>query len=146
MRTHELAVFLREMSDVLMNLPDSEIASLPEALRNSSNSNVDDSFVDDSLNSGKGAKRAKITRAPVDDIFTTLVTLPKKEIVELVDQSSLDVSIRGKDSAKDAANKIKRHLTDHPESSQQVNAILKRRHPPRISEPLSKAMRTLLGN
>lgn len=141
MRTHELAVFLREMSDVLINLPDSEITSLPEVLQNSSTSNVDNSLI-----SGKGPKRVKTTSAPVDDIFTTLATLPKKEIVKLVDESSLDVSIRSKDSAKDAANKVKRHLTDYPESSQQVNAILKRRHPPRISEPLSKAMRTLLGN
>ena len=141
MRTHELAVFLREMSDVLMNLPHSEIASFPEVLRNSALSKVDDSLI-----SGKGTKRVGLTSAPVDDLFTTLATLPKKEIVKLVDQSSLDVSIRSKDSAKDAANKIKRHLTDYPESSQQINAILKRRHPPKISEPLSKAMRTLLGN
>lgn len=141
MRTHELAVFLRDLSDVLTHFPDTEITSLPEILKPTS-----DLREEISPASVKASPRAKKTSASIDGISKTLATLSKKEIVELVDESSLNVSIRSKDSAKDAANKIKRHLIKYPDSSKRVNIILKRKHPVAISEPLSKALGTLLGN
>ena len=141
MRTHELAVFLKDLSDVLTHLPDTEITSLPEILKTTSDLRgaIPPAPV-------KVQPRAKLTSASIDDITKTLATLSKREIVELVGESSLNISIRSKDSAKDVANKIKMHLIKYPDSSKRVNIILKRKHPVAISEPLSKALGTLLGN
>ena len=141
MRTHELASVLKGLSDVLNSMPDTEITSLPEMLKNSS-------IYQEPLVPNKGAERklsAKVT-ASINDVHATLTTLTKKDVVALIDEADIPVEIRSKDGAKDAARKVKTYLTTQPNATRKVKSIIRRRHSVTVSEPLSKALGILLGD
>ena len=139
MKTHELAAFLRELSAILSHLPDTELTSLPEMLRGSSVSQG-------TLVRVEETKRAPRSLTPSHNIYATLATLSKGEIVQLLNEAKLPIKIRSKDSAKDVAQKISTHLTRYPTSARKVRLALRKQRPALISEPLSKALGTLLGN
>lgn len=139
MKTHELATLLRELSVVLGHLPNTELTSLPEVLKTSSTYQGSAAPV-------RETKRIPRSHAPSDEIDRTLETLSKREIVELVSEANLSIEIRSKDSAKDAARKISAYLTKYPTSAKKVRLVLRNQRPALTSEPLSKALETLLGN
>ena len=141
MRTHELASVLRGISDVLSSMPDTEITSLSEMLKNSviySEVPAPPQIVE--------KKPSTRTNASIDDIHETLASLPKKEVVALIDEASIPIEVRTKDGAKDAARKVRNHLTAHPSATRKVKSIIRRRHSDTVSEPLSKALGILLGD
>ena len=139
MKTHELATFLRELSAILSYLPDTELTSLPEMLKSSPISQG-------ALVPAEGTKRMPRSHSPSDNIYETLVILSKGQIVQLLNEANVSVEIRSKDSAKDAARKIRTHMTRYPASARKVRQALRKQRPALISEPLSKALGTLLGN
>ena len=141
MRTHELASVLRGISDVLSSMPDTEIASLPEMLKNSSI--YQETPASPKTEAKKLSARAS---ASIDEVHERLTALTKKEVVALIGEADIPVEIRSKDSAKNAARKVKIHLLAHPKATRKVKSILIRKHPVRVSEPLSKALGILLGN
>ena len=139
MRTHELAAILRELSVALSHLPDTDLTSLPEILK-------DSSTYQGSLGPVEPTKRRPRRSATTEDIHGTLATLSKREILELLDKANVSVKVRTKDSAKEAARKISTHLTEYPTSAKKIRLALRKQHPTLISQPLSKALDTLLGN
>ena len=139
MKTHELAAFLRELSAVLSLLPDTELTSLPDMLKSSS-------IYQGTLVPAEETKRIQRNHAPSDNIYATLATLSKGEIVQLLSKANVSIDIRSKDSAKDAARKISTHLTRYPTLARRVRLVLRQQRPALVSEPLSKALETLLGN
>ena len=141
MKTHELAAFLRELSAVLSLLPDTELTALPDMLKSSS-------IYQGTLVPAEETKRIQRNHAPSDNIYATLATLSKGEIVQLLSKANVSIDIRSKDSAKDAARKISTHLTRYPTlaRSGQTCSVLRQQRPALVSEPLSKALETLLGN
>ena len=142
MRTHELASVLRSLSDVLSYLPDTEVTSLAEVLKGTTIGQED--LAPPKVEEQKQPS-AKINAA-IEEIHQTLTTLPKKKIVELISEADIPVQIRGKDSAKDTAGKVRNYLTTNPSSTRKVNSILIRKHSTVVSEPLSKALGILLGD
>ena len=142
MRTHELASILRGISDVLNHLPDTEVTSLSEVLKDTSISQETPAPPKAQEQKQPSAK----THATIEEIYQTLTTLPKRKIVELIDEADISVQIRGKDSAKDTARKVRSYLTAQPNSTRKVNSILIRKHSAVVSEPLSKALGILLGD
>ena len=141
MRTHELASVLRGLSDVLSHLPDTEISSLPEILK-------DSSIYRDSPAPPKIAEKkvSARTTAYIDDIHETLTNLPKKEVMALISEADIPIEVQGKDSSKYAARKVRNYLTTNPASTRKVKSILTRKHSTMVSEPLSKALGILLGD
>ena len=141
MRTHELASVLRSLSDVLSYMPDTEITSLPDMLKNSS-------ILESSAPLPQAGEKKLSARAAasIEDVHETLMTLTKKQVVALIDEADISVGIRSKDSAKDAARKVRNYLTTHPAETRKVKSIISRKHSVVVSEPLSKALGILLGD
>ena len=141
LKTHELASVLRGISDALNQMPDTEITSLPEMLKNASINQVPPS-----LPLVEKKKLSPRAAASIDEVHERLMALTKKEIVALIGEADIPVEIRSKDAAKDAARKIRTYLTTNPSSTRKVKSVLIRKHPSRVSEPLSKALGILLGD
>ena len=141
MRTHELASVLRGISDALSSMPDTEITSLPEMLKNTP-------IRQEPLVPSPGAEKKLSERviASIEDIHETLGTLTKKEIVALIEEADIPVEVQSKDSAKTAARRVKTHLTAQPSAARKVKSIIRRRHSGMVSAPLSKALGILLGD
>lgn len=138
MRTHELANFLKGLSEVLADLPDMEIMSLPKVVKKSLSQSV-------SLTSVEAARPMTRKNVSNTDIQKTLATLSKREILEILEKANITVSIRTKDSGKDVAKKIAAYLKIHPAAARQFGLVLEKQRPTLISQPLSKALETLLG-
>jgi len=141
MKTHEFASLLRDFADMLDHLPDTEITAFPEALRSLSmpqEENVPLPLTE--------TEQPKSRVSSDGDIFETLTTLPKKEIVAIIRDANVDIPIRVKDSGRDVALKIRTHLRRNPTVARKLRSNLKRRKTTVVSEPLSKALGTLLGN
>lgn len=144
MKTHELASFLRDLADVLSYLPDTEVAEFPAVLEKQLS--PQETTVPMPI---PGAERPKKRTSPVnntDDVVKTLYTLSKRDVVSIINELDLGISVRNKDSSKDVTLKIKSYLNRNPSAARKIRSILKKKHSSSISEPLSKALDTLLGN
>lgn len=139
MKTHELAAFLKELAEALGQLPDMELTSLPEILKGAA-------VYPAALIPVEEPKRTLGKVTPEDDIQRTLAKLSKREMLQLLDRANVRIRIRSKDSTNDAAKKIKAHLLKYPASAKQIQIALGKERSGLISQPLSKALETLLGN
>ena len=74
MRTHELADFLKNLSVALSSLPDAELTSIPEMLKESSQK----------PSVAVVPKGSASTSVSSEDFHRTLATLSKRDIVDLV--------------------------------------------------------------
>ena len=141
MKTHELASFLRALADVLNALPDTEIVAIPDFAHTASsppNETVPLPI--------KATTSSKKPSPSVNEIYEILSTLKKQEIVAVAYAADLTISIRGKDSTKDAVRKVRNYLLSNPSAARKVKAALNCHQSAMISQPLSKALGTLLGN
>lgn len=139
MKTHELAKHLRILADTLSRFPDTNIASLSDLLTTINSTQQPLPLV-------KEPKAKKGRSESSNDSYNALKLLRKREVVELIESLALPIAIDSKDSSKYLTSKIRRHLNQYPSDMRRVNLFLRRKRPATTSEPLSKALETLLGN
>ena len=141
MKTHEFASFLRDLADALGRLPDTEMTSLPVLLQNLSLPKEQADPIP-----APATPRSKRESPIAEGIYKTLSTLKKHEIASIVQESGLPVQIRPKDSANNALSKVRRYLLENPHAVRTLRSTLSKHQPHLISQPLSRALETLLGN
>ncbi len=128
MKSDRLAIILRDLADLIDNLPESELGTVSATLKG--------------LMPKPGGMASNQRRG--GDLFSLIDVLPKRELVDLIEGISAPLIFRKKDSQKDVASRIKSLLKKKPDYQRRVRNFLRHGRPTQGSAELERAFRSIL--